>query len=44
MFYTVHWTQPDGAAELDFRSYKSAEAFFSCLNTDCTPKIVVTKE
>jgi len=43
MFYIVHWTQPNGPAEMDFADYQSAKAFFVCLISDCEPKIVVTK-
>jgi len=41
MFYTVHWTQYDGPAEMDFETYQNAEEFFVCLISDCKPKIVV---
>ena len=43
MFYTVEWTQPDGAAEMDFVTYQAAEMFFMCLLAECNPRIVVTK-
>ena len=43
MFYTVYWTQVDNVAEMDFDTYQDALAFFTCLDTTCSPRIVVTK-
>ena len=43
MYYTVEWTQPEGATELHFATYQAAKAFFVCLIADCKPRIIVTK-
>ena len=37
MFYTVHWTQPDGPTEMDFVEYQSAQAFLDCLHSSAKP-------
>lgn len=37
MFYTIHWTQSDGPAEMDFVDYQSARAFLDCLHERAKP-------